>query len=123
VTLEYTNTNTYAHVVWHEQVAPGGEGSERYDVYYSSADFSKLDYSTTCGSSDCWVSPSNITSDTKAIDSGIDSAAAAIAVGQSLTHTVYMEQRGIVWDAYYNGQLDGSGGPRYLPIILKNSSG
>ncbi len=115
VTLEIIGTDTLVHVVWHEYISPAGEGSERYDVYYSSADFSQL---TSC-SGDCWITPTNVTFDIKDLDAGVSSASAAIAVGKELTHTVYMEESGTAWDVMYNGDLDASAGLVFMPVVLK----
>jgi hypothetical protein len=118
VTLEIAATQTLVHVVWHEYVSPAGEGSERYDVYYSSADFSKLEAGSCSG--DCWVAPTNVTSDTKDLEAGVSSASAAIAVGGGFTHTVYMEEIGSAWDTIYNGDLDAGGSAVFLPVVLKD---
>jgi hypothetical protein len=118
VTLEITNTNTSVHLVWHERTTPGGEGSERYDVFYSSVAFDDL---ATC--SNCWLSPGNVTADTKPVEPALDSGSAAIAVGEGFRHVVYMEEIGLAWDAIYNGDLDASAASEiFMPIILKSSN-
>jgi hypothetical protein len=117
VTLEIIGTDTLVHVVWHEYISPAGEGSERYDVFYSSADFSQLDAASCSG--DCWIAPTNVTFDVKDPDAGVSSASATIAVGKELTHTVYMEESGTAWDVMYNGDLDASDGLVFMPVVLK----